>query len=132
LDETARRPLILIVDDELLIRESVANALDHGGYQTLTAAGGEEALELYQAHNVAAVVTDIYMGGSDGFTLINALRGRGATLPIVVMSGGTLGIARLGLAKRIGADATLEKPFKGRELERLLERLLDRAETPAI
>jgi CheY-like chemotaxis protein len=132
LDDSALRPLILIVDDELLIRERLANALDLSGYETLTAAGGEEALELYETHNVAAIVTDIYMGGSDGFTLINALRGRCETLPIIVMSGGTLGPARLGLAKRIGADAALEKPFRPRELERLLERLLDRAKTPAL
>lgn len=132
MDDIALRPLILIVDDELLIREGLADALDHSGYETLTAAAGEEALELYETHDVAAIVTDIYMGGTDGFTLINALRGRSATLPIIVMSGGTLGLARLGLAKKIGADATLEKPFKARDLERLLERLLDRAETPAL
>jgi DNA-binding response OmpR family regulator len=132
LDDSALRPLILIVDDELLIRESLANALDLSGYETLTAAGGEEALRLYETHDVAAIVTDIYMGGTDGFTLINALRGRGETLPIIVMSGGTLGMQRLGLAKKIGADATLEKPFKGRDLERLLERLLDREETSAL
>jgi CheY-like chemotaxis protein len=108
LDDSALRPLILIVDDELLIRESLANALDLSGYETLTAAGGEEALELYETHDVAAIVTDIYMGGTDGFTLINALRGRGETLPIIVMSGGTLGLARLGLAKKLGADVTIE------------------------
>jgi len=130
LDDTALRPLILIVDDELLIRESLADALDDRGYETLTAAGGEEALELYKAHNVAALVTDIYMGGTDGFTLINALRGRGATLPIIVMSGGSLATSRLGLAKTLGADATLEKPFRPRDLDQLLERLL--ARTPAL
>ncbi len=127
MDDSALRPLILIVDDELLIRQSLADFLTACGYETLTAAGGEEALELYDTHNVAAMVTDVYMGGIDGFTLINALRGRGALLPIIVMSGGSLGIARLGLAKKIGADATLEKPFKVRDLERLLQRLLDRA-----
>ncbi len=126
MDDSALRPLILIVDDELLIRESLAGFLTACGYETLTAAGGEEALELYDTHNVAAVVTDVYMGGIDGFTLISALRGRGAKLPIIVMSGGTLGLARLGLAKKIGADATLEKPFKVRDLEGLLQRLLDR------
>lgn len=132
MDDTALRPLILIVDDELLIRESLAGALTERGYETLTAAGGEEALELFETHNISAMVTDIYMGGTDGFTLINALRGRGKTLPIIVMSGGTLGTSRLGLAKKIGADATLEKPFKTRELDQLLERLLDRANTAAL
>jgi len=126
LDDTAHRPLILIVDDELLIRESLADALAGSGYETLTAAEGEEALELYDSHDVAAIVTDMYMGGSDGFVLINALRSRGETVPIIVMSGG-----QPELAKTLGADATLTKPFRPRQLETLLETLLDRAATSA-
>ena len=118
------RPLILIVDDELLIRESLADALTESGYDTLTAAAGEEALDLYDNRDVAAIVTDMYMGGSDGFVLINALRSRGETVPIIVMSGG-----QPELAKRIGADATLTKPFRPRQLESLLDQLLEA--TPA-
>jgi DNA-binding response OmpR family regulator len=131
MDDAALRPLILIVDDELLVRESLAGALDMCGYETVTAAAGEEALELFETRNVAAIVTDIYMGGMDGFVLIDALRGRGETVPIIVMSGGSLALSRLGLARKIGADATLAKPFQLSELERVLEKLLDRAATPA-
>jgi CheY-like chemotaxis protein len=123
LDDTALRPLILIVDDELLIRESLADALAEFGYETLTAAGGEEALELYDTRDVAAIVTDMYMGGSDGFVLIHALRTRGDSVPIVVMSGG-----QPELAKSIGADATLAKPFRPHQLMRMLDTLLDRVE----
>jgi DNA-binding response OmpR family regulator len=130
LDDTVLRPLILVVDDELLIRESLADFLTDCGYETLTAAAGEDALALYEARDVAAIVTDLYMGGSDGFTLINALRGRGATLPIIVMSGGR-GLNDLGFARKLGADATLSKPFRPRELMRVLETLLDRANVPA-
>jgi DNA-binding response OmpR family regulator len=126
LNDTALRPLILIVDDELLIRESLADFLAASGYDTLTAAAGEEALELYETRKVAAIVTDMYLGGSDGLVLLNALRARGETVPIVVMSGG-----RLELARTLGADATLAKPFRPRELERMLEGLLDRATAPA-
>jgi CheY-like chemotaxis protein len=125
LDHTNHRPLILIVDDELLIRESLADVLSESGYETLTAAAGEEALELYETHDVDAIVTDIYMGGSDGFVLIHALRTRGDAVPIVVMSGG-----QPALAKTLGADATLAKPFRPRSLMQLLDRLLDRAATP--
>ncbi|WP_395016120.1 response regulator transcription factor [Dongia sp.] len=122
MDDTTHRPLILIVDDELLIRESLAEALAESGYETLTAAEGEEALALFEARNVAAIVTDMYMGGSDGFVLINALRSRGETVPIIVMSGG-----QPELARTLGADATLTKPFRARQLESLLDSLLDRA-----
>ena len=126
MDDATHRPLILIVDDELLIRESLADALTEIGYETLTAAEGEEALELYATRNVAAIVTDMYMGGSDGFVLINALRTRGESVPIIVMSGG-----QPELARKLGADATLTKPFRPRQLMQMLDSLLDRAETPA-
>jgi len=122
LDDTVLRPLILIVDDELLIRESLADTLTDVGYETLTAASGEEALALFESHRVAAVVTDMYMGGSDGFVLINALRKRAKPVPIIVMSGG-----QPALAKQLGADATLTKPFRPRDLLRVLDRLLSRA-----
>jgi CheY-like chemotaxis protein len=125
LDHASHRPLILIVDDELLIRESLADVLSESGYETLTAAAGEEALELYETHDIDAIVTDMYMGGSDGFVLIHALRTRGDTVPIVVMSGG-----QPELARTLGADATLSKPFRPRTLMQLLDRLLDRAATP--
>jgi two-component system, response regulator PdtaR len=126
LDDTALRPLILIVDDELLIRESLADALAEFGYETLTAAAGEEALALYESRDVAAIVTDMYMGGSDGFVLINALRTRGETVPIIVMSGG-----QPELAKTLGADATLTKPFRPRQLMQMLDTLLEDVQTPA-
>jgi CheY-like chemotaxis protein len=131
LDDIALRPLVLIVDDELLIREALSAFLTTCGYETLTAAAGEDALELYETRDVAAIVTDIHMGGMDGCVLISAVRGRGESVPIIAMSGGRLGSDVLGLATKLGASATLAKPFKPRALEGLLERLLHRAETPA-
>jgi two-component system, NarL family, capsular synthesis sensor histidine kinase RcsC len=77
---------------------------------------------------IAALVTDIYMGGGDGFVLISALRDQGRTLPIIAMSGGKVGLDVLGFARKLGADATLAKPFRSRDLIALLERLLAAAE----
>jgi CheY-like chemotaxis protein len=123
LDHT--RPLILIVVVELLFRESLADALSASVYETLTAAAGEEALEIYETRDVDAIVTDMYMGGSDGFVLIHALRTRGDAVPIVVMSGG-----QPELARTLGADAMLAKPFRPSVLMQLLDRLLGRAASP--
>ena len=125
MDDATHHPLILIVDDELLIRESLADALGDHGFETLTAAGGEEALQLYDTRDVDAIVTDMYMGGSDGFVLIHALRMRADTVPIIVMSGG-----RPELARTLGADATLTKPFRPRQLTQMLDVLLDRVAAP--
>jgi CheY-like chemotaxis protein len=127
LDDTVLRPLVLIVDDELLIREALSDFLTSCGYETLTAAAGEDALALFETRTVAAIVTDIHMGGMDGCVLISAVRGRGESVPIIAMSGGRLGQDVLGLATRLGADATLAKPFRPHALEGLLDKLLDRA-----
>jgi CheY-like chemotaxis protein len=122
-------PLVLIVDDELIIREALADALNDYGYETITAAAGDEALDTFVSHDVAALVTDLYMGGSDGFTLINALRGRGHALPIIAMSGSSNGA--LTLARELGADTVLAKPFRPEALARALDALLARTEAMA-
>jgi CheY-like chemotaxis protein len=123
------RPLVLIVDDELIIREALADALTDYGYDTITAAEGEEALAAFERHDIAALVTDLYMGGSDGFVLISALRDRGRALPIIAMSGSQN--SALALARALGADTTLAKPFRPAALVDALDRLLARAETAA-
>jgi DNA-binding response OmpR family regulator len=61
------------------------------------------------------------MGGSDGFVLISALRARGERVPIIVTSGG-----QPALARTLGADAILAKPFRARALLQMLETLLER------
>ena len=118
-------PRILIVDDDALLRESVARALSDRGYEVLTAADGEEANNLLGDGGVALMITDIYLGNSDGFALIKALRSQGRSLPIIAMSGDRIGVDVFGTARALGANATLLKPFFVSELTAVIERLLD-------
>jgi DNA-binding response OmpR family regulator len=117
-------PRVLIVDDDALLRESLARALSDRGYETLTAADGEEASSLLGSGAVALVITDIYLGTGDGFALIKALRNRSQSLPIIAMSGDRLDVDVFGTARALGADATLLKPFFVSELNAVIERLL--------
>jgi CheY-like chemotaxis protein len=119
-------PRILIVDDDALMRESLVHILSDRGYQTLTAADGEEASGLLRDGAVALLITDIYMEKGDGFALIKALRGQARSLPIIAMSGDRLGVDVFGTARALGADATLLKPFFASELTAAIERLLER------
>jgi CheY-like chemotaxis protein len=119
-------PRILIVDDDALMRESLVHILSDRGYQTLTAADGEEATGLLRDGAVALLITDIYMEKGDGFALIKALRGQARSLPIIAMSGDRLGVDVFGTARALGADATLLKPFFASELTAAIERLLER------
>jgi DNA-binding response OmpR family regulator len=107
------------------LRESLARALSDRGYETLTAADGEEANSLLRDGGVALLVTDIYLGRGDGFALIKALRSQGRSLPIIAMSGDRLDVDVFGTARALGADATLLKPFFVSELIAVIERLLD-------
>lgn len=117
-------PRILIVDDDALMRESLARVLSDRGYPTLTAADEEEASNLLRDRTVALLITDIYLGKGDGFALIKALRGQGQSLPIIAMSGDRPGVDVFGTARALGADATLLKPFFASELTAVIEHLL--------
>jgi DNA-binding response OmpR family regulator len=115
---------ILIVDDDALLRESLARALSDRGYDTLTAADVEEANSVLRDGTVALLITDIYLGKGDGFALITALRSQGQLLPIIAMSGDRLDVDVFGTARALGANATLLKPFFLSELNAVIERLL--------
>lgn len=81
---------LLIVDDELLIREGLARNIDWesiGFTVCCTAASGEEAYELTAAYQPDVLITDISMANMDGIALMKNLRKDGFTLPIVIISG---------------------------------------------
>ena len=107
------QPLILLVDDEPMLRRSVRQLLRHSGYRVVTAADGEEALNLAIDHGdeLAAVLSDIDMPRMDGLELRVALASMLPELPVVLMSGGT---------HRRDAPNLLRKPFR---LATLLGRL---------
>jgi CheY-like chemotaxis protein len=80
---------VLIVEDEVDIRELVANALEHEGFQVYQAESGAQALELLkQMPHPSLILADLMMPVMSGWDLINALSqdDRLATLPVVVVS----------------------------------------------
>ena len=81
--------LILVVDDEVTVRETMRYALELQGYRVAVAAEGAEALAIYENRRteIRAVVTDMMMAGMDGPKLVKALRQLDAGLPIIGMTG---------------------------------------------
>ena len=124
-----RHPLnadVLVVDDEVDIRDLVAGILEDEGYRVRTAADSNAALAAVRARKPALVVLDIWMqgGGLDGLELLEVLKGLDADLPVVMISGhGTIETA-VGAIKR-GAYDFLEKPFKSDRLLLMIERALE-------
>ena len=109
---------ILVVDDEQDIRELVAGVLEDEGYDTRCAANSDDTLESIAQRRPSLVLLDVWLHGSrlDGLELLDEVKRRDPTLPVLVISGhGNLDTAVA--AVRRGAADFIEKPF---EAERLL------------
>ena len=119
--------LILIVDDEAIVRQTTQTLLEEYGYRTLLAQDGIEAIALFAEHKieVAAVLIDIMMPNMDGSTAIRALKRLKPQVPILASSGLA---ANSQLALSAGADTFLPKPYTAQTLLVLLQDLIGREE----
>ncbi len=106
--------VILVVDDDPAIRESMARELRVSGYTVVLASDGLEGVHAFQTHTPDIVLTDLSMPSSDGFELISAIRPTART-PIIVLSvrGNDADKVR---ALDLGADDFVTKPFSVAEL----------------
>lgn len=106
--------VILVVDDDPAIRESLERELRERGYATVSASEGHDGLRVYETHNPDLVLTDLSMPRSDGFELISSIRAKSRT-PIIVLSvrGDDADKIR---ALDLGADDFVTKPFSVAEL----------------
>ena len=84
-----KRPVVLIVEDEFLLRLDAAEMIGEAGFEVVEAANADEAIEILEARpDITVVFTDIQMPGSmDGLKLARAVRGRWPPIKIVATSG---------------------------------------------
>jgi CheY-like chemotaxis protein len=106
-DRTPRR-VVLIVEDEILIRMLLSEALRHAGYDVVEAANADEALTVLEVSNAPDVlITDVKMPGAmDGFALAAHARQGKPGLKVIVTSGHAGPSAAVGVA-----DAFIAKPY---------------------
>ncbi|UCH91114.1 MAG: response regulator [Nitrospirota bacterium] len=117
---------ILVVDDEADMCKSLQERLMGEGYKVLTASDGRRGLRVYNEHLVDLVITDVLMPELDGLEVVRTLRGIGAAVPIIAMSGGgNRDLDFLVEAAEFGATRTISKPFRLEELIVLVHDLLD-------
>jgi two-component system chemotaxis response regulator CheY len=118
--EAARdaRPLVLLIDDDAGLRDSLVMVMEAFGFRVAAAEDGVAALQAIETEKPAVVVTDLHMPALDGFGFMNALRHAGINVPVICISGGTHGRsgALLHCAKTLGAIAVFEKPFSPLDL----------------
>src|SRR5438034_10997575 len=116
---------ILVVEDERKVLRSLGRGLQEAGYEVLTAANGEDGLQLALDQAVDCIVLDILLPGRSGLDILAALRGAGKTFPVLLLTArDTVEDRVLGLDA--GADDYLVKPFAFAELLARLRVLLRR------
>ena len=120
---------ILIVDDEIGIREVLQETLEDEGYTVALAANAGEARAMRNKNHPALVLLDIWMPDSDGITLLKEWAKNGQlTMPVIMMSGhGSIDTAVE--ATKIGALDFLEKPIPLQKLLQTVERALKQNES---
>jgi len=105
---------VLVVDDEPILRETLAYNLDREGYDCLLAADGEEGLELARGSHPDLVLLDLMMPGLHGLDVCRILR-RESDVPILILTAKDDELDKV-LGLEIGADDYITKPFSVREL----------------
>jgi chemosensory pili system protein ChpA (sensor histidine kinase/response regulator) len=118
-------PQIMIVDDSLTVRKITSRLLVREGFDVVTAKDGVDAIELLEEHTPAVILLDIEMPRMDGFEFTRTIKAdsRHAHIPIIMITSRTAEKHR-NLARELGVDLYLGKPFQEEDLLRNLREML--------
>src|SRR6266516_4575233 len=120
--------VILIVDDEPIVRDVVARYLERDGFRTLAAGDGDEARALIERETPGLVVLDVMLPGTDGLSLCRWIRSR-SDLPVIMLTARGEEADRI-VGLELGADDYVTKPFSPRELAARVRTVLRRSGPP--
>lgn len=115
---------ILVTDDEAPIRAGLSEMLKLCGHEVVEAKTAREALELHRAQPVDLIITDLVMKEMDGTELLRRVRATSPSTPVIGMSGDRHSTIYLNMAKMIGAERVLAKPFTAEELLKAVDEVL--------
>jgi CheY-like chemotaxis protein len=118
----SNRPVVLIVEDEFLLRMDAVDMIKAAGFDAIEASNADEAIEILEARrDITVVFTDIQMPGSmDGLKLARAVRGRWPPIKIVATSG-HVGVRDADLPE---GGRFLAKPYSPTEITEVLRDLI--------
>lgn len=116
---------VLIVDDDDLIRDNLGSILERSGFQVITAANGQQALEILARQRPDILVLDVLMPNMNGRDLLRLLRQKSDWLPVIMLT--QVGdAAERAMALEEGADDYINKPFDIHELIARIKTVLRR------
>lgn len=119
---------ILVIDDEPSVRRTLTRILERAGHEVIEARNGREGLRRFSDRQPHLVITDVYMPDKEGIETLCELHRDAPSVPIIVISGGaTKSMPALDFAMKLGAHATLAKPFRSEDLIATVQRALPSA-----
>jgi two-component system phosphate regulon response regulator OmpR len=110
-----RTTKILVVDDDVRIRDLLKRYLSQEGFEVFLAEDGKSLNRVIQRETVDLIVLDLMMPGEDGLSICRRLRAASDSTPIIMLTAKTEDIDRI-VGLEVGADDYLGKPFNPREL----------------
>lgn len=122
-----KQGVMLVVDDEEMVRNLLQRTLQEADYDVITAANGQEALDKVSQFNISLVLLDIKMPGLDGFQVLDRIRQR-SDIPVIMLTA-VKGVTTVRDSFNLGADDYVTKPFSKRELLLRIQTKLRRAQT---
>lgn len=114
---------VLIVDDDVGVRDVLRSMLEAAGYRVALAENGKEAMNALKAEEADLILTDLVMPEQEGIETIKALRQEYPGIRVIAMSG-AFGGDYLRIAAYLGAHGTLAKPIQMEALLKLVEEVL--------
>ena len=117
---------VLIIDDDVTLRQALTKHLEHAGHDVRQAADGDAGVRSCERHVADVVIVDVFMPKQGGLQTIGRLRREWPALKIVAMSGVTSGglLDVGGHTVALGADRFLSKPFEAATLVALVAALI--------
>jgi DNA-binding response OmpR family regulator len=117
---------ILVIDDDHMVRYALSRILQRSGYDVVTASDGKRGMMLVRQELPDVVITDIIMPEQEGVETISLLRHQYPQMKIIAISGGgrIRNIDFLEMARSLGADDVISKPFEADELLGRLRRVM--------
>jgi DNA-binding NtrC family response regulator len=117
---------ILIIDDDKTIVRLLSDVMRNDGYDIFTASNGKQGIQLLSQYAVDLVITDLIMHEMDGMQVISNIKSYYEDIKIIAISGGgkTGPESYLPLAKIIGANEVIKKPFNINQLRTTVRQLL--------
>lgn len=114
---------ILIIDDDLEMRDSLQSLLKSGGFDTKITASADAALSYLEQEDPDAIICDVRMPRTDGLTFLEKISGRDVAPVLMISAHGDIPMAVEALQK--GAHSFIEKPFDPRRLLNAVEKVVE-------